>query len=172
MIYIGIDPGLDGAMAVLRSDQRSRVVFIDNLFDTPSTSVVKGRKKRRVYDTSAMARLFRTYLLNHRREEIIVALEAVHAMPGQGVTSMFSMGRGFGQWEGIIAAFQLPLEYVTPRVWKNKMVGVGTDKNASRLKAIDLFPGVADQLARKKDHGRAEALLIAEYVRRRNGDDP
>ncbi len=161
MIYIGIDPGLDGAVAVLGK-------HVLELFDAPSNRIMKGGKHRREYDISLMARILRAY----PSDDTVVAIEAVHAMPGQGVTSMFSMGYGFGLWRGIIAACELPCELVTPRVWKNKMVGVGTDKNASRLRAIELFPGAANQLARKKDHGRAEALLIAECVRRRrNGDD-
>lgn len=161
MIYIGIDPGLDGAMAVLLGRGPPM------LLDAPTSVITKGKKKRRAYDVSMMA----GHLNLYRGSATLVALEAVHAMPGQGVTSMFSMGYGFGLWRGIIAACELPCELVTPRVWKNKMVGVGTDKNASRLKAIDLFPSVADWLKRKKDHGRAEALLIAEYVRRRNGNE-
>ena len=159
MTYIGIDPGLDGAVAVIGRGGRPQ------LFDAPSSTVVKSGKKRRMYDTLAMAAILREYATFHIPP--LISLEAVHAMPGQGVTSMFSMGYGFGLWRGIIAAFGLPVELVTPRVWKNKMVGVGTDKEASRLKAIDLFPGVAAQLKLKKHHGRAEALLIAEYMRRK-----
>ena len=111
-------------------------------------------------------------LRQHDPAHTLVVLEAVHAMPRQGTTSMFSMGRGSGLWEGIIAAFELPLQLVIPRVWKNKMVGIGADKNASRLKAIDLFPSVAGELSRVKDHGRAEALLMAEFWRRTQGGRP
>ncbi len=88
-------------------------------------------------------------------------------MPKQGVTSSFNFGYGLGIWEGIIAAYELPLEKVSPQRWKKTMLAdMGKTKDASRYKAISLFPEVAGQLSRVKDDGRAEALLLAEYGRR------
>ena len=99
---------------------------------------------------------------------IHVALEKVHSMPGQGVRSMFSMGEGYGIWKGIITALGYPLHLITPQEWKKEMMGgMGKEKDASRLKAMQLFPKIADQLQLKKDHGKADALLIAEYLRRK-----
>ena len=96
----------------------------------------------------------------------VVGFEQVHSMPQEGVSSSFSFGRGVGQWEGIISALQLPIEYVTPQVWK-KALGLGHDKNASILKAQQLLPAAAPFLTLVKHDGRAEACLIAEYFRRR-----
>jgi crossover junction endodeoxyribonuclease RuvC len=99
---------------------------------------------------------------------LTVGLELVHAMPGQGVTSMFSMGRGVGIWEGILAGLRIPFDTVTPQAWKKLLLGkgAGDDKNASILRAQALIPGAAEYLSRAKDDGRAEAMLIAEYFRR------
>jgi len=81
---------------------------------------------------------------------------------------MFSMGEGYGLWKGIISAYHMPLELVTPQAWKKAMMdGMGKEKDASRLKAIQLFPLSASNLSRKKDHARADTLLIAAYYRRK-----
>ncbi|MFM6207166.1 hypothetical protein, partial [Planktothrix sp.] len=96
----------------------------------------------------------------------IIILESVHAMPGQGVSSMFSFGLGYGVWLGIVAALNVPIEFVTPQAWK-KYYSLGPDKEASRVKALQLFPSQASELKLKKHHGRAEALLLAEYLRRK-----
>jgi crossover junction endodeoxyribonuclease RuvC len=105
--------------------------------------------------------------------ESVVGLEEVHAMPGQGVTSMFSMGKGSGLWEGIITALGMPLVRIPPQRWKKEMLadGRGKDKQASIVRALELFPEAASHMARKKDEGRAEAILIAEYLRRTNDYD-
>jgi len=83
---------------------------------------------------------------------------------------MFSMGHGLGLWEGIISALGLPYELVTPQKWKKAiLIGVGDGKGASIVRALQLFPQVAEELHRKKDHGRAEALLLAAYLRETSG---
>ena len=154
--YVGIDPGLDGAVAIIHPDHGI------TLADAPTVKTARGRQ----YVVDLMAGHLRAL----PGDGACVGIEQVHAMPKQGVRSMFSMGKGFGIWLGIIGALSIPFEYVTPQAWKKAMLpGVGHDKEASRLRAIELFPLVADQLTRKKDHGRAEALLIAEYMRRKNG---
>ena len=158
MLYIGIDPGLDGAVAYL-NDRDNSVI----LEDTPTLEVRSGKKRKREYNVSEMA-----HLLDVDTEDVIVVLEKIHSMPGQGVRSMFSMGEGYGLWKGIISAYHMPLELVTPQAWKKVMMdGMGKEKDASRLKAIQLFPLSASNLSRKKDHGRADALLIAAYYRRK-----
>jgi crossover junction endodeoxyribonuclease RuvC len=83
-------------------------------------------------------------------------------MPGQGVTSMFNFGRSYGDVRGVIGAMEVPLHFVTPQKWK-KHFGLSSDKEQSRLRAIRMFPAVADSFKRKKDDGRAEAALIALY---------
>jgi len=156
-IFVGIDPGLDGAVAALYADGS-----VESLRDTPTLTVVSGKKKKREYDTASMASMLywdKDYF------KPIIGLESVHAMPGQGVVSMFSMGRGLGIWEGIISAYIYSHTKITPQRWKKALLdGMGKDKDASRLRAIQLFP---DQpLVLKKHHGRAEALLIAHYIMR------
>jgi hypothetical protein len=88
-------------------------------------------------------------------------------MPKQGVASSFCFGEGKGMWEGIIAAYAMAVELVSPQRWKKEMMAdQGKDKSAARFKAMALFPSLADQLKLVKHDGRAEALLMAEYARR------
>jgi len=96
---------------------------------------------------------------------MVCALEKVHAMPGQGVTSMFSFGEGYGVWQGILAGLQIPFDLVAPQTWKkHTMRDCSKEKGASMVKALQLYPQADIRL--KKHHGRADALLIAEYLRR------
>ena len=158
MRFIGIDPGLDGAVAALP---------VGVIRDTP-TVVVAGKGNKRTYLVPMMVQQLRALAYEaNDNGEVHVVLERIHAMPGQGVRSMFSMGHGLGLWEGILTALEIPFEFVTPQRWKKAMMdGTGKDKNASRVKAAQLFPDMAEHLTRKKDHGRADALLLAEYGRR------
>ncbi len=153
---IGIDPGLSGAVAILPAGVVS---------DTPTAVTANGKTRRHVYLPGEMARIVREYATG----DCHAYLEAVHSMPGQGVRSMFSMGHGLGLWEGILAALGVPYTLVTPQRWKREMMGSVTDKDAARVRAVQLFPHLAGELARVKDHGRAEALLIAEYGLRTGG---
>ena len=158
MIYIGIDPGLNGAVAYL---PRGGITVVQ---DTPTMEVESSGKTRNKYNIAAMAAMLRPYSYG---SEVLVILESVHSMPKQGVASSFTFGEGLGMWKGIIAAFNLPLEMPSPQRWKKEMMAdMGRDKDASRLRAIQLFPEMGDRLERKKDDGRAEALLLAEYGRR------
>lgn len=148
---IGIDPGLDGGVALIARDGVS-------VFDTPTIQV---KKSKREYAIPEMVRLLRD------SDPARVIIEAVHSMPRQGVTSSFNFGKGYGLWLGITAALGYPYDLVTPQRWKSVMLdGMAKDKGASRVRAMQLFPLVSDRLARVKDEGRAEALLIAEYGRR------
>jgi len=157
MIYAGIDPGLGGAVSFINEEGGICAVV-----DTPTVVVEINKKKRRDYVIPEMARLF----MGHRNE-LCVTLEKVGAMPGQGVTSMFSFGRGLGLWEGILNALLIPYTMVRPVTWKKAMLGdMGKAKSMARLRAMQLFPSATGQLSRKKDDGRAEALLLAEYGRR------
>ena len=162
MIYIGIDPGLNGAVGVVWD---SELAYCDpQVFDTP-TMVVSGIKNKRVHNTAAMAAILKPW--STIAEKVLVVLENVHSMPKQGVASSFSFGQGLGMWQGIIAAFGMPLEMPSPQRWKKEILAdQGKDKDASRFKAIQLYPALASQLSRKKDDGRAEAILMAEYGRR------
>lgn len=161
MNIIGIDPGLDGAVSIIY--ENGEVVF----FDTETLDIVSGRKKKREYNINANADILRLPLQVFTKGNIVVILEKIHSMPGQGVRSMFSMGEGFGMWKGIIAGLNLSMELITPQKWKKAMMdGMGKEKDASRQRAIQLFPQCSENLKLKKHHGRADALLIAEWGRR------
>lgn len=161
MNIIGIDPGLDGAVSIIY--ENGGVVF----FDTETLDIVSGRKKKREYNINANADILRLPLQVFTKGNIVVILEKIHSMPGQGVRSMFSMGEGFGMWKGIIAGLNLSMELITPQKWKKAMMdGMGKEKDASRQRAIQLFPQCSENLKLKKHHGRADALLIAEWGRR------
>lgn len=155
MIHLGIDPGLTGAVAVIEAD--GEVSF----FDTP---IYKDGTKTRI-DEARCADLIR----GQARATSLVTIEKVNAMPKQGVTSMFSFGYGFGVWMGIIAALQIPHQLVTPQAWKKVMFAGYTSDTDSRVVARRLWPLYTEEtLSRKKDHGRADASLIAEFGRRLN----
>jgi len=171
MIYIGIDPGLNGAVGIINEDVIGQpgLGYLVEVFDTPTMEVDSSGKVRNKYNTAAMAELLAPYLAipPYQTGRALVILESVHSMPKQGVASSFTFGEGLGMWKGIIAAYRLPLELPSPQRWKKEMMAdMGKDKDASRLRAIQLFPVVANRLDRKKDDGRAEALLLAEYGRR------
>lgn len=156
-MIIGIDPGITGAVAALAE-------IVGSVYDTPIIEVKKGKKITNEYNPSGMAEIIENLA---SLEASHVFIEKVGAMPGQGVTSMFGFGKGFGIWLGILAALKVPYTLVTPQAWKKEiMEGIG-DKDAARVRAIQLFPHLSGELARKKDIGRADALLIAEYGRRK-----
>lgn len=156
---IGIDPGIGGAISFI-------VCGSPSVFDTP-TFLVQGKKNKRHFDIPAMKKLIEFL---EGGEGTRAFIEAVSAMPGGGVrtmgaTSAFSFGRGVGIWEGLLVGLGIPYTRVQPQRWKKVMMdGEPKDKGASILVAKRFFPGV--ELNRKKDHGRADALLIAEYGRR------
>lgn len=159
MIFIGIDPGLTGALAAVDSDGE-----VVGVLDTPSVWATTGKKRRRQYDTPEMVRAIARL---KGTNAALVAVEHVGPMPKQGVTSTFSFGYGYGLWIGIATTFNLPLERPTPQRWMREMLhGMPRGKQASVLKADALFPEV--DLPKSK-HGRADALLIAEWARRTCG---
>jgi len=152
MVHIGIDPGLSGAVAVISSD-------MSEVFDTPVVKITGGKKIKREFNARAMAAILEFYA-----GTAMVGIESVHSMPGQGVASCFSFGKGFGIWLGILATLKLPFHLITPQRWKKTMLdGMGKEKDNSRLRAIQLFPH--QPLALKWHHGRADALLIAYYTK-------
>jgi crossover junction endodeoxyribonuclease RuvC len=148
-MLVGIDPGLCGAVAVVHADNAVEV------HDTPTLTVRTSRGVRQVYDVPGMVALLTPY----DGAPLHVVIEEAQAMPGQGVRSTFSTGVGWGVWLGILGALALPYTSVRPTVWKRAMGLAGKDKEQARARAIQLFPGA--DLRRKKDHGRAEALLLA-----------
>ena len=150
-MHIGIDPGLTGAVAVL--DHAGTLVA---LYDTPILTLTTNRGSRAEYDLPGMAALLRPYT----GTGLQVFIEEAQAMPGQGTRSMFQLGLGFGVWLGMLGALGLAHTRIRPHVWK-RTLGLTSDKEQARLRAMQLFP--AADLRRKKDHGRAEALLLGYY---------
>jgi len=150
MIVMAIDPGLSGAIAVFIDD-----VLID-VVDMPTHELTRNGKAKRQVAAADLAGIFTQHDPRH------VIVEKVSAMPGQGVTSMFSFGRSLGIIEGIIAAYDIPVTYVTPGVW-TKGIGRGLGKDASRARACELYPSHQQKFARVKDDGRADAVLIGAW---------
>tara|TARA_R110000765_G_scaffold16975_4_gene46929 strand:+ start:2495 stop:2974 length:480 start_codon:yes stop_codon:yes gene_type:complete len=146
---VGIDPGLSGAIAHMYDGV---IVTVD----MPIFEVIKAKKKQREVDAVQLS----TIIANFNPSMIV--LEKVHAMPGQGVTSMFNFGRAFGAVEGVVGALRIPITHVTPQRWKSAL-RLSSDKGESRRLATQLFPASADQWTRVKDDGRAEAALLAWY---------
>ena len=150
MIFIGIDPGITGAVAIINGNS---VI----LHDTPTIQTKNGKKTKTEFMPSEMADILAAQKSCH------VFIEKVGAMPGQGVTSMFSLGKGYGIWIGIIAALKIPHTFTTPQAWKKHLMQGMKDKDAARIRAQQLYPSATKELSRKKDTGRADALLIAAY---------
>jgi crossover junction endodeoxyribonuclease RuvC len=155
VIVLGIDPGLKGALAWIEG---TRVVALE---DMPTFQVMRGGKPRDTIDVHGLARL----MGQHAAE--VCWFEQVGGMQGDGPAAAFQFGRAAGAAEAIAKASGCRFETVTPPVWKKAMGLIGTAKDQSRAKATSLFPAVAGDLARKMDDGRAEALLLAEYGRRK-----
>ena len=149
-MIIGIDPGLTGAVAVIGEDVE--------VHDIPV--MARGKGQGRVKAQVNAAGLVELLDLSVDGGRADVYLERVASMPGQGVASMFSMGDTFGCIRGVCAALGYTVYLITPQEWK-KAYKLGSDKEVIRAKAIELYPKAP--LSRKKDHNRAEALLIARY---------
>ena len=154
MIIIGIDPGLSGAIAVLENNK------VLNLFDMPIMS--EGKKNKRQLNSALLVSLLKENILNER-EEVAVVVEQVNAMPGQGVTSMFNFGQTFGAIKGICAALELPIFFVRPSKWKKHFELINSSKDSSRTKAIEMYPKLSNQLGKKKDVNKSDAILIARF---------
>ena len=155
MKVMSIDPGLSGALAVFDGDDLIAVV------DMPTHELDRNGKAKRQIAAADLAGIFCQYDPRH------VIVEKVSAMPGNGATSMFSFGRSFGIIEGIIAAYNIPVTYVTPGVW-TKAIGRGLGKDASRARACELYPAHQQRFARVKDDGRADAVLIGAWYLKGN----
>ncbi|HUZ74554.1 MAG TPA: hypothetical protein VMU87_16335 [Stellaceae bacterium] len=148
---LGIDPGLGGALALLTPLGELTVE------DTPLRVLTRGGKAARSIDAAMLARLVREMAPTH------AAIERVGAMPGQGVTSMFSFGRSAGTVEGVLAALAVPVSYVSPQTWQ-RGVGMPKGQDGARARAGELLPAYAGRWPLKRHHGRADAALIAIWA--------
>lgn len=154
MIIAGIDPGLDGAIAFL--DLTSGAIEIA---DMPTLSLTRNGKGKREIDEAALAQTFDQRTIRH------AFVEQVGSMPGQGVSSAFAFGKGYGIVIGCLAAHFVPRTFVSPVRWK-RCLGVPADKDGARARASQLLPAVAHWWALVKHDGRAEAALLALYGKR------
>ena len=153
MRIIGIDPGLSGAIAILEDNK------VIELFDMPVMS--DGKKNKRQLNSAHLVKLIRDNIKDS--QDITMVVEQVNAMPGQGVTSMFNFGQTFGAIKGICAALGLPIFFVRPAKWKKHFELINSSKDASRTKAIEMYPKISDKLSKKKDVNKSDAILIARY---------
>ena len=155
MRIIGIDPGLSGGIAILDD------LKIFDLFDMPIMS--EGKKNKNQLNSAQLVNIIKNNII--KKDDTFVIVEQVSAMPGQGVTSMFNFGQTFGAIKGICAALSLPIFFVRPNKWKKHFDLIKSEKDASRTKAIEMYPAISDRLSKKKDVNKAEAILIARYFR-------
>ena len=153
MKIIGIDPGLSGAIAILENKN------VLNLFEMPV--MTEGKKNKRQLNSAFLVNLIKENITNE--EDTVVVVEQVNAMPGQGVTSMFNFGQAFGILKGICSAMQLPMFFVRPAKWKKYFNLINSEKDASRTRAIEIFPYFSSELSKKKDSNKADAILIASF---------
>lgn len=161
MLVLGIDPGLSGAAALVHAPQCNPLAArILALHDMPLGAAKQGKTIKNHLDLAALAKLMALPVFDMPDA---AAIEEVHAMPGQGVTSMFRFGYAAGAVAGIAAAHGLPVHFIRPQEWQT-LAGVRQGKGASRLRASQLFPAHAAAFGRVKDHGRADAALIAFSV--------
>jgi crossover junction endodeoxyribonuclease RuvC len=144
--YIGIDPGKSGAMAIMHANGEVEVI--------PFDAVKYSLALSKVHEAS---------------NDVMCCVEKVSAMPGQGVVSMFNFGHNLGVIEGLLRGYSIPYQLVPPQTWK-KEFSLSSDKAKSIEVCQKLFPNVsllATERSRKPNDGIAEALLMAEYARRK-----
>ena len=154
MFIIGIDPGITGSICFFQDGKILDVVEMPTM--------TEGKKNKKQVNG---AQIYNEFLkrVNKKDDQIRVVIEQVSAMPGQGVTSMFNFGQSFGVIKGVCAAMQLPIYFVRPVKWKKHFELINSQKDASRVKAIEMFPKFSSMLSRKKDTNKADAILIANY---------
>ena len=155
MLVIGIDPGISGSICFFQNG------IILEVIEMPT--MIEGKKKKRQVNGSQIYNEILKRINKTDKHNIRVVIEQVSAMPGQGVTSMFNFGQSFGILKGICSAMQLPMYFVRPAKWKKYFGLINSEKDASRTKAIEMFPYFSSQLSKKKDSNKADAILIASF---------
>ena len=153
MIVFGIDPGVSGALSIYENKKLKEVI------DMPTMS--EGKKNKKQINAAQLSLEIKQRI--NGSSETAVVIEHVTAMPGQGVTSMFNFGQSFGVIKGICSALTMPIYFVRPVKWKKHFNLIGSSKDASRTKAIELFPSFSNDMAKKKDANKADAILIGRY---------
>ena len=155
MLIIGMDPGISGAICFFENGEVKEIIDMPNMAD--------GKKNKRQINGPQVYNEILSRIKNTPKKEIVVVIEQVSAMPGQGVTSMFNFGQSFGVLKGICSAMQLSMRFIRPAKWKKYFGLIKTEKDASRTKVIEIFPYISSQLSRKKDSNKADAILIASF---------
>ena len=154
MLIIGIDPGISGSICFFEDGKIIEVIEMPVM--------TEGKKNKKQVNG---AQIYNEFLkrINNKDDDIRVVIEQVSAMPGQGVTSMFNFGQSYGILKGICSAMQLPMFFVRPAKWKKYFNLINSQKDASRTRAIEIFPYFSSQLSKKKDSNKADAILIANF---------
>ena len=155
MLIIGIDPGISGSICFFQDGKIIDVVEMPTM--------IEGKKNKKQVNGSQIFNEISFRVKKLDKKDIKVIIEQVSAMPGQGVTSMFNFGQSFGILKGICSAMQLPMYFVRPAKWKKYFNLINSEKDASRTRAIEIFPYFSGQLSRKKDSNKADAILIASF---------
>jgi len=155
MLVIGIDPGISGSICFFQDGKIIDVVEMPTM--------TEGKKNKKQVNGSQIFNEISERVKKIDKKDIKVVIEQVSAMPGQGVTSMFNFGQSYGILKGICSAMQLPMYFVRPAKWKKYFNLINSEKDASRTKAIEIFPYFSTQLSRKKDSNKADAILIASF---------
>ncbi len=155
MLIIGIDPGISGAICFFEDGQVKEIIDMPVMAD--------GKKNKRQINGSQTYNEISKRINKFPKKDVIVVIEQVSAMPGQGVTSMFNFGQSFGVLKGICSAMQLSMFFIRPAKWKKYFGLIKTEKDASRTRVIEIFPYISSELSRKKDSNKADAVLIASF---------
>ena len=155
MLIIGIDPGISGSICFFDNGKILDVIEMPTMTD--------GKKNKKQVNGSQIYNEILKRVNNPAKQDVKVVIEQVSAMPGQGVTSMFNFGQSFGILKGICSAMQLPMYFVRPAKWKKYFNLIKSEKDASRTRAIEIFPYFSSHLSKKKDSNKADAILIASF---------
>ena len=155
MLIIGIDPGITGAICFFENGEVKDIIEMPNMAD--------GKKNKRQINGPQIYNEISARIIDFPKKDVLVVIEQVSAMPGQGVTSMFNFGQSFGVIKGICSAMQLSMHFVRPVKWKKYFGLIKSEKDASRTKVIEIFPYISSQLSKKKDSNKADAILIASF---------
>ncbi len=155
MLIIGIDPGVSGSICFFQNG------VIKDVVEMPT--MTEGKKNKKQVNGSQIFNEISEKIKKIEKKNIKVVIEHVTAMPGQGVTSMFNFGQSFGILKGICSAMQLSVYFVRPAKWKKYFNLINSEKDASRTRAIEIFPYYSSHLSKKKDSNKADAILIASF---------
>ena len=155
MLIIGIDPGISGSICFFEDGRILEVIEMPTM--------TEGKKNKKQVNGSQIYNEISKRIKKNEKQNVRVIIEQVSAMPGQGVTSMFNFGQSFGILKGMCSAMQLSMYFVRPAKWKKYFNLINSEKDASRTRAIEIFPYFSSQLSKKKDSNKADAILIASF---------